>query len=270
LSKIYKAWTVSIDRDNAVPINPQEQPPEVAEPIASAVYVNTQATVETEQEIRVMKEKAHANAKDIVDFATKEAGMILDKARAEAATLMEETALALDQERAAILLEAEARGFEIGIEKGNTEADTIIGKANDYKNETTSEREAAITRLEPELVELIIRIVKKLISDNIKVNPQVILHLIRQGLKQTSFKGDITLRVSKDDYDNVVKNQDELLKSVEGGAKLAIERDVALSAGDCLIETPFGIIDSSLDMQYEEVKESLRLILQEEMGDGTV
>ena len=271
MSKIYKAWTVSVDRDNVVPINPQEQPQQ-ADPAPGVVQAQA-VSADIEAMAAGMKERAHANAKDIVDTATREAGTILTKAREEAAALMEETALALDKERAAVLLEAEARGFEIGLEKGNTEADVIIGRANDFKNETAAEREAAITRLEPELVELIIRIVKKLISDTAKVNPQVVLHLIRQGLKQTSFTGDITLRVSAEDYDNAVSHKDDLLKSVEGGASLKIMKDVALSAGDCLIETPFGVIDSSLDMQFEEVKDSLRLILYDEAlneGDSSV
>ena len=271
MSKIYKAWTVSIDRDNVVPINPQETPPPVESPDAAST--NAQVTADMETMASNMKEKAYANARDIVDTATREAGDILANARAEADALMKEAAHSLDQERAAVLLDAEARGYEIGMEKGNAEADAIIGKANDFKTETASEREAAIERLEPELVELIIRIVKKLISDTAKVNPQVVLHLIRQGLQQTSFTGDITLRVSNEDHDNVVSHKDELLKSVEGGANLKILKDVTLSAGDCLIETPFGIIDSSLDMQFEEVKESLRLILHDETldaGDGSV
>jgi flagellar assembly protein FliH len=271
LSKIYKAWTISVDRQNVIPINPQESPPEVIE-IPGAAQTNVQAA-EIEAMTTNMRQKAHANAKDIVDTATKEAGSILSKARQEAETLTQEAKLAIEQERAAVLLEAEKRGYEIGLEKGNIEADAIIGKANEYKNETATQREAAITRLEPELVELIIRIVKKLISDTAKVNPQVVLHLIRQGLKQTSFTGDITLRVASEDYDSAVSHKDELLKSVEGGAKLKILKDLALSPGDCLIETPFGVIDSSLDMQFEEVKESLRLILHDDTsnaGDGSV
>jgi flagellar assembly protein FliH len=259
-----------MDRENVVPINPQEVPSDTVE-IPSAAQKNVTADVEAIASN--MKQKAHANARDIVDQATREAGTILTTAREEAATLIEDAKLSIEQERAAVLLEAEKRGYEAGLEKGNIEADAIIGKANDYKDETTAERQSAITRLEPELIELIIRIVKKLISDTAKINPQVVLHLIRQGLKQTSFTGDITLRVSKEDYDNAVSHKDDLLKSVEGGATLKIMKDVALSPGDCLIETPFGIIDSSLDMQFEEVKESLRLILHDEAldtGDGSV
>ena len=264
MSKIYKAWTVSVDRENFVPINPQES--QVVE-VPDALQTNVQQTAEAEAAVSDMKQRAHANAKDIVDTATREAGTILSKAREEADAILAEAKLSTEQERAAVLLEAEKRGYETGMEKGNTEADAIIGKANDYKDETASQREAAITQLEPELVELIIRIVKKLISDTAKVNPQVVLYLIRQGLKQTSFTGDITLRVSSEDYDDVASHKEDLLKSVEGGASLKIMKDVALSAGDCLIETPFGVIDSSLDMQFDEVKESLRLILQEETSD---
>lgn len=269
MSKIYKAWTVSVDRENVVPINPQEVPP----PVETLSVPQTDVTVEAETKAANVQEKARANARDIVDHATKEAGTILTKAREEAMRLVEEAQFSIEQERTAVLLEAEKRGYQEGLEKGNTEADTIIGKANDYKSVTETEREAAITRLEPELVELIIRIVKKLISDTAKVNPQVVLHLIRQGLQQTSFTGDITLRVSKDDYDDVIAHKDDLLKSVEAGTNLKFMKDAALSAGDCLIETPFGIIDSSLDMQFEEVKDSLRLILHEEtaeIGDNSV
>ena len=270
MSKIYKAWTVSVDRENVVPINPQEGP---AQPEEAPAASQADITADIEAMTANMTDKARASARDIVDHATREAGTILAKAREEAEALKEEAKLSIEQERAAVLLEAEKRGYETGIDKGNTEADAIIGQANDYKSETETEREAAITRLEPELVELIIRIVKKLISDTAKVNPQVVLHLIRQGLQQTSFTGDITLRVSKEDYDNVVPHKDDLLKSLEGGASLKIMKDAALSAGDCLIETPFGIIDSSLDMQFDEVKESLRLILHDETpdaGDGSV
>jgi len=265
LSKIYKAWTVSVDRDNIVPINPQEQPPE---PVVDQSIGQSQALADIEAASNSMKERAHANARDIVDQATREAGNILTKAREEAEKLVADAKLSTEQDRAAVLLEAEKRGYQEGLDKGNVEADAIVDQANDYKSETETQREAAITRLEPELVELIIRIVKKLISDTAKVNPQVVLHLIRQGLKQTSFTGDITLRVSKEDYDNAVSHKEDLLKSVEGGAKLKIMKDVALSAGDCLIETPFGIIDSSLDMQFEEVKDSLRLILHDEALDA--
>jgi len=145
-----------------------------------------------------------------------------------------------------------------------------VDEANSLKTETYSQREEAIKSLEPELVDLIIRICRKLVSDSLHTNPQVILHLIRQGLAQSNFTGDVTLRVSKEDYDNVISNKEALMESVEGGAELLILKDFGLGLGDCVIETPFGVIDSSLDMQFEEIRESLRLILEGDLMEGAV
>jgi len=253
-----------MDRENAVIINPKEEMQTEPEPEVAPIEMP-----DIEAIVKNSEDKARSSARGIVDNATIEAGKILTTAREEAARLKRETEEAIDKERAQILLESEKRGYEDGYQKGSSEAQGIINEANSMKTETTNEREAAIARLEPDLVELIIRIVKKLISDTVKINPQVVLHLIRQGLAQSNFTGDVTLRVSKEDYDNVIYNKDTLLESVEGGVNLEVLKDFSLGAGDCLIETPFGVIDSSLDMQYEEVRESLRLILEGE-SDGII
>ena len=267
-SRIYKPWAVNMDNENAVVINPKEEIQTEPEPNdAPADMSGVEADIEAM--VKSSEEKARSSARGIVDNATIEAGKILTTAREEAARLKKEAEESIEKERAKVLLDAEKKGYEDGYQKGSKEAEGIINEANNLKTETSNEREAAISRLEPDLVELIIRIVKKLISDTVKINPQVVLYLIRQGLAQSNFTGDVTLRVSKDDYDSVIANKDTLLEFVEGGANLEVIKDFSLGAGDCLIETPFGVIDSSLDMQYEEVRESLRLILEGE-SDGVV
>ena len=264
-NKIFKSWNVSFDYENKVAIKSQQdvQILEVIHEEEEAPDLGEDLLAQARDE----QEKARLNARAVVDNATKEAGKILANARQEAERIKSEAEAEIDKQRAAVLLEAEKKGYDEGYSKGSGEALLIINEANDLKNETNNQREQAISRLEPELVELIIRIVKKLISENAKVNPQIVLHLIRMGLAQSSFTGDITLRVSQEDYDNVAANKEMLMKYVEGGANLEIIKDFSLNASDCLIETPFGVIDSSLDMQFEEIKQSLNLILSDARSD---
>ena len=253
LARVYKAWSVNVDHENKIDIIVQEPKEHEVNDVPEGP--------DTEALVADAEEKARSSARGIMDNAVKESGSILSNARAEAERLKKEAELAIDQERAAVLLEAEKRGYEEGYSKGEAAANAIIDEANNLKEDTFAQREEAIKRLEPELVELIIRIVGKLVAGS-KARPQVVLHLIRQGLAQSNFTGDITLRVSKEDYDNVVSNKEVLLESVEGGADLVILKDFSLSLGDCVIETPFGVIDSSLDMQFEEIRENLKLILE--------
>ena len=260
--KIYKAPYINFDLENKVEIVVTEK---IEEPVVQPIEMP-----DVEAMAADARTKAQANAKNIVDNATNEAGTIIGEARVEAERIKAEAKLAMEQERASVLLEAEKRGYADGHEKGESDAQHIVDEANGIKDETFSEREEAIKRLEPELVELCIRICRKLISDNVRIKPDVVLHLIRQGLAQSNFSGDITLRVSKEDYDNVVSNKEQLLESVEGGAALDIVKDFGLGISDCVIETPFGVIDSSLDMQFEEIRESLRLILEGDLADSAV
>jgi flagellar assembly protein FliH len=115
--------------------------------------------------------------------------------------------------------------------------------------------------LEPELIELVGNILQRVGLNTARINPSVTLNLIRQGLTQSNFTGDVTLRVCKDSFDHVVEHKEYLLEYVEGGANLEIMKDHSLGVGDCLIETPFGVVDSSLNMQLEEIKQDLTLIM---------
>ena len=261
MAKIYKAQTINLDTQNKVEIGPPkaEMPADEVKPDNSAHLAAAIAADATQQHAR-------NQAKDVLAGATKEAGITLAKAQEEAERIIREATLNMEQDRASVLLDAEKRGYSEGYDKGAAEAEALMAKANSIINETHVARQEAIKALEPELVELIIRIVRKLISDSMQLKPQVVLHLIRQGLAQSNFTGDVTLRVSKSDYDHVVANKALLLESVEGGADLDVLKDFSLNSGDCVIETPFGVIDSSLDMQFEEIRESLKLILEGEAG----
>jgi flagellar assembly protein FliH len=211
-------------------------------------------------------EYAPKDAAGIVANASRQAGRMLERARAEAHKLQEDTRATLARERMQALANAETEGYEKGYndgyEEGTNAAQAMLDEAENIKEKTLLEREDTIAGLEPELIELIHNILQRVGINITRLNPSVTLNLIRQGLTQSSFTGDITLRVSKDDYDHVVAQKDYLLEYVEGGANLEIMKDHSLGIGDCLLETPFGVVDSSLNMQLEEIKQDMMLVLR--------
>jgi flagellar assembly protein FliH len=211
-------------------------------------------------------EYSPTDAASIVAHASKQAGRMLERARKETQKLQDDAQAALEQERKQTLANAEAEGFERGYSEGYDEgvsaARALRDEAERIKEQTILEREEAIALLEPELIRLVGSILQKVGLNTARINPTVTLNLIRQGLTQSSFTGDVTLRVSKDDYDYVITHKEYLLEYVEGGANLEIVKDHSLGVGDCLIETPFGVVDSSLNMQLEEIKQDLALILR--------
>jgi len=55
-----------------------------------------------------------------------------------------------------------------------------------------------------------------------------------------------------------------LLAAVEGGAEVEIVKDLSLGKAECIIETPYGSVDCSLEGQIEQMRESLMMILNGE------
>ncbi|MDR3240123.1 MAG: hypothetical protein LBT44_08570 [Clostridiales bacterium] len=190
--------------------------------------------------------KLRAEAEQLVQTAQSEARNILDGAKTQAAQTRESA-------------EAEGRrlGYEEGLAQGQTERESVLEEARMTLENARLEKEKLLAESEGELVDLMTRILEKFLGNAARINPQLISHLIRAGLSGVSLTGDITIRISPDDYELVSRELPDILP----GAEARAVPDASLSSMDCLIETPFGTIDCGLDPQFQRLKEDLFQIL---------
>jgi flagellar assembly protein FliH len=78
--------------------------------------------------------------------------------------------------------------------------------------------------------------------------------LINQALQKYAFRKKLILKVSPQDQGFVLENKDRVCKLVEGISDIEIEADMSLEAGSCIVETPSGEINSSIDVQMREIE----------------
>ena len=264
MAKIFKAYSVNLE-DKKVYI---EAPQFV--PTASLITMSDESFSQSDSEEgegveeitpEQLLEDARAEAAQILQNAQGEARRILQDAETERKKLEAGLRDALETERQGALNEATNKGYQEGHSKGEAAAQGIVDEAQRLKAQTLEERQKAIEDFEPTLVELVSGLVEKLVSRVLLIRPGVVLNLIRQGLSEASHSGDLTLRISKDDYEFVVQNRVEIEQWLEGGASLEITKDFSLNKGDCIIETPFGVIDASVDMQLDTLVSDIRLLI---------
>jgi len=208
---------------------------------------------------------------DVLSRVRSEHVRILDQAEAEAARMIREAAVGVevmrrDAEAEREHLRAEVRetawkqGYDEGFRDGDAERNRIVAEAERLQAETLAECERAYAAIEPDMVALTLGITRKLLGDAVAINPQVVLNLIRQGLAEATLTGTLTLRVSKDEYEIVAADKEQLVAMADG-AHIEIVRDVSLAKSDCIIETAYGNIDCSLDRQYESFAQNMRYIM---------
>lgn len=200
-------------------------------------------------------------AKSIVETARKQADEIISEAGRIAETTYADLERAVEEAKREACEQGKKNGYMEGYNEGMAQAAEMRTKAEQTYNNALEERVQLLNTVEPEIVNLIAKILNKLIPDIVAVNPQVILYLIKRALSGSTISGNYRILVSADDFDAVNNSKRQLAALMDASSQLEIVADASLKKADCVIETPFGNIDCGLTQQFNSLKKNLYYIL---------
>jgi len=282
LSKILKANRISVDSDNKinieVPVFKANTYNETDKP-ESFKSVNHEIAFENFDELSLTDEYddsselgysgmesvsdgSHDADERIVNNAEKKAAEIIDNAKTEAQNIIEDAIQNAEIKKNKIFENARQEGFAAGVSTAEEETADMKEEAFQLLESAKREREAMFENAESDAVDLIINVIDKILCKTLDLDKSVVLNLVRQGFSQTTIAGNVSVRVSGDDYDNVEENKDEIFNVIDSNVNLEFIKDMTLGKGDCIIETPFGNVDCGLKQQFEGLKNSLYYILE--------
>ena len=245
MANIYKASSVTMAED-AVPIEIGEtpEPPETGHKSSAIIS---------------------RGKNDLLEEAEKKAEIIILKARNEAQLIKDNTETEIKKLRAETEEGARKQGYDEGFKKGAQEAEKLKGEARETLRDMQDKREDTLRGIEPQAVELISKILGKLVGGAVKINPQIILYLIREGLSESTGTEGTKIRISPDDFNYVQEHFNEITM-YSGSQDIELIKDAGLKPMDCIIETAYGNIDSSLNQQLESLQADLLYIFNNRLA----
>lgn len=155
-------------------------------------------------------------------------------------------------------------GFNTGYTEGVNQAQDIIMKAEELKQQLDDRNAAIYKEAENEIMELVIDIAQKVIMQELTQNKEVMMSLIKQSINKCTFKDNLTIRVSEDDFNFVNSNKERIIMLTEGINNLEIYCDKALTKGSCIVETPSGEINAGIDVQMKEITKAFEYLIRNE------
>ena len=208
-----------------------------------------QATIEAETKKEDILNAAMQEAEAIVNRANEDALSIIENAKAEA-------------ER--VLQEARNSGYAEGMQSANQEAETmkaqLVASFEEEKQSIIAEYRRKEEQLEPELVDVILRIfadITKCVSVDKK---DMILHLVNNVMTGGEASRNFIIRASVEDAIFLRENK----RSIEGATRddihIEIVSDPSMKRNECLIDTDTGVYDCSLDIQLENLINNIRIL----------
>lgn len=206
-------------------------------------------TIKTDKEKQAQKEKE----------APKSPEQLLMEARETCDAIIEEAKIDAENQRETI----KAAAYDEGYQEGMARTEAILAENQDqFQQERKAfeeEYRALVKSVEPRMVQLVIKLVEKLVGYSI-ASQEIIEFIIKKGFEEIELTGHICIRVSEADYEYVLAHQNTIFKNVSAKTSTEILLDYNLSQTDCIIETDIGNIDCSLENQLRRLTTELNLI----------
>ena len=189
-----------------------------------------------------MRPKKLVIEKEVVG-ATHEARRIVAEAEAEAQQLIDEARSQVQTIR------------DHAYQEGREEA---IAEYTKRTVEALRAFDAYKAEIEPQYVGLVRVCVEKILGQELKLNPDAVVGIVRNTLRDATQQREINVRVHPADVDILRKNQRRLLDMLARAGNIEIREDQAVRRGGCIVVTEQGTMDASLDRQLAAIEEALK------------
>ncbi len=258
MSRIYKRNDINVDLDNKVFIKHRNLPNNIqmSDDFEESGFTQDEILKSANERADKILFTAHSKATEIENVAREEADNIISNANTIRDELFEDA-------KTTGFEEGHKEGYDIGYEEANETLQGLIEEKEKELLDIKETRKTLIENAEKDTIDLIISIVDQISYGSIKLNPELYAVLVRRGIENATIQNKVSIKVSTADYDNVMKNYDTIIASVESTKEVEILKDFSLEEGNCMIETEFGNINCGLDEQLKSIKESLYFILNQ-------
>lgn len=168
-----------------------------------------------------------------------DARTLLDRAREDAARIVDEARSAFEAER--------KRGFEEGSEVARLEMSAqmieVVGNVVDY-----------ISAAEQDLVAVVGRALERILGE--MPADELIVQVVRTALAALRTEKQLTLRVAPDNVSRVRERLGEILSPYPLIVDVHVVADNRLGATGCILESDIGVVDASLAGQIAVFRKS--------------
>lgn len=160
----------------------------------------------------------------------------------------------------------EKQACDEGFARGMAEARALVEKDLETLfaalNKAMAELEAFRKRLEldaeKDAVSLAFAIARKVVYHEIDSREEAIFEVIHEALKQVPDQKSATLRVSPMDYERLKAGTGAFSAAAASLEEMRMQPDKSIRDGDCIIDTPFGMIDARVEKRLAAVEAALK------------
>lgn len=110
---------------------------------------------------------------------------------------------------------------------------------------------------EKDLMDLVFSITRKIIGDEVKTSPQVILGMLKKGVERFKDAVQYEIKIHPADYEMLIKEKESLKEILKNADTVKYTQDEKIERGGCVIITESGEISSEPGKQLDVIEKEL-------------
>lgn len=206
--------------------------------------------------------------KEILEKAQQEAQQLLHQAQLQAQQITQQAMAQAAEAAEAARQEALQQGYQEGLQAGQqaglehsaAEAQNRLDLLKTEFVQLVKARRKVLAEMEPELIRLSIGIAERILAQELTMNKEAVVAIVREGIATLKEREEITVRVHPSEVELLTPYQTELEAMVEGLKRFFIQGDGSIEPGSCAIETNLGNVDARMSTRLEAVRMGLEEI----------
>ncbi|MDW7651569.1 MAG: FliH/SctL family protein [Bacillota bacterium] len=222
-------------------------------PAASVCEPDPKMMAEAKDRAAEIVSAARHQAEELLAAAQKESGEILKQA--------EMKILALEED-------ATKNGYDTGylegMAQGQREGNRLRHEGEVLLQEARQLRDGMLERVEPQVVELAVCIAEKLVGLQLGQEPETVVAIVRDALRQVREAGEILIRIHPEDLPLCREKLPDLQAELRENSSLNLFADSTLKRGGCRVETSGAVIECLLDERFARLREVLAGVTPDE------
>jgi flagellar assembly protein FliH len=159
--------------------------------------------------------------------------------------------------------EAREKGYSEGFQKGELDAKEefkpFLETTESIIQELSRFRKKMYPKVEREMVEMVIALVKKVIHFELSTKEDSVQEMIRLAVQAVLDKESMTIKINPADKEHAENFRPELQHLFGEIKNISFEPNTGIERGGCIIETNFGTVDARMDKLSDQIDKILHL-----------
>lgn len=155
------------------------------------------------------------------------------------------------------VLEGEQKGHAKGVQEVKQHYEQLSDQLKNLLVSIQNQTDNYFKQMEKHLAAFAVEIARKVVGEVVENHKDIAIHLAKAAIMQATERHEIVILCNNEDYEEIVKTEEELRRTSEGVKKIQVEVSPKVEKGGVILETVGGSIDATIETIMDELNQAI-------------